>query len=102
MLLMILLPSMGNPRYDKTTKRATAIEQKRRVVSVAARAEVIRLGVKNLLFSVSDSARVSVAKVETNVLRFVDETKDDLGSLPSEAGLCLASGLISDVLKGGT
>ena len=91
MLFINLLPNIGNPINDKTTKRANAIEQKRRVLSVAARAELIWFGVKDLYFCVWDSTRLSVAKVETDELRSVDETKDEFNKLPSGAGLLVGS-----------
>lgn len=41
MLFIMLLPSSGNPIYDKTTRRAKVIEQKTRDLSDAAMAELI-------------------------------------------------------------
>lgn len=96
MLFIMLLPSSGNPIYDKTTRRAKVIEQKTRDLSDAAMAELIWLGVTNLFRHVCDSKCCTVPEFGIVDLWSVDEAEEECSLLtPSEAEALKVSVLLS-------
>lgn len=98
----MVLPSIGNPRHDKTTKSPTATEQQRRILSVATIAELICFGVNTIYCCICGSERESMAIVETYESWSLDDSKGGLTSQTSEAGALGASSMVSHLFKGST